>query len=246
MVLVPCSLFQPLLMPRESVGFSAWRCVRLGGLLEKPACKQSFRDRRYLIPAHGFYEWVRDEVACVTVRRASSVRTCHLMYLSRCGFRKRMVYKPSDNVSLRCQKRHRNREGPLFPPASRRIGAGELWFCGLKTKADVEYVLLAALLTSNSGTFESRTSVLEDLSDRTRSATLNKNLCADLRFWPQGFFRGSAPNLRVKSNRHYVGDHFRAVVCDSHNTTFFLSNLVMDNISQVESHTDPTPSTILL
>jgi hypothetical protein len=97
----------------------------------------------------------------------------------------------------------------------------------------------------NRGTFDSRTS-LEDLSDRTRSATLNKNLCTDLRFWPKGFFRGSAPNLRVKSNRYYIRDHFRGVVGDAHNATFFLSNLVMDNISQVESHTDATPSTILL
>jgi hypothetical protein len=118
--------------------------------------------------------------------------------------------------------------------------------CGFKTKTNLDCVLLAALFTSNSGTFENGTCVLEDPSDRTRSATLNRNLCTDLRFRPQGFFRGSTPNLWVKCNRHYIGDHFRGVICNAHNTTFFLSNLVMDNISQVESHTDTTPSTILL
>jgi putative SOS response-associated peptidase YedK len=41
-------------------------------LLEKPAFKESFEGRRCLIPADGFYEWVRHEVACVTVRRDHS------------------------------------------------------------------------------------------------------------------------------------------------------------------------------
>lgn len=38
-------------MPRESVGFSAWRCVKLGDCWRNLAFKQSCRDRRYLIPA---------------------------------------------------------------------------------------------------------------------------------------------------------------------------------------------------
>ena len=41
-------------------------------LLEKPAFKESFERRRCLIPADGFYEWVRHEVACVIVRRDHS------------------------------------------------------------------------------------------------------------------------------------------------------------------------------
>ena len=41
-------------------------------LLDKPAFRESFERRRCLIPADGFYEWVRHEVACVTVRRDHS------------------------------------------------------------------------------------------------------------------------------------------------------------------------------
>jgi putative SOS response-associated peptidase YedK len=37
---------------------------------EKPAFKECLKHRRCLIPADGFYEWVRHEVACVIVRRA--------------------------------------------------------------------------------------------------------------------------------------------------------------------------------
>ena len=46
-------------------------------LLEKSAFKESFRNRRCLIPADGFYEWLRHEAACVIVRRVSPDRTCH-------------------------------------------------------------------------------------------------------------------------------------------------------------------------
>jgi putative SOS response-associated peptidase YedK len=41
-------------------------------ILDKPAFKESTERRRCLIPADGFYEWVRYEVACVTVRRDHS------------------------------------------------------------------------------------------------------------------------------------------------------------------------------
>src|ERR1022692_3501913 len=44
---------------------------------EKPAFKELLQRRRCLIPADGFYEWSRHEVACVIVRRARSDRTCH-------------------------------------------------------------------------------------------------------------------------------------------------------------------------
>ncbi len=45
---------------------------RSESILEKPAFLEAFRMRRCLIPADGFYEWVRHEVACVTVRRHHS------------------------------------------------------------------------------------------------------------------------------------------------------------------------------
>lgn len=43
----------------------------------KPAFADALKHRRCLIPADGFYEWVRHEAACVIVRRATLDRTCH-------------------------------------------------------------------------------------------------------------------------------------------------------------------------
>ena len=39
--------------------------------------QEPFKSQRCLVPADGFYEWVRHEVACVIVRRAPLDRTCH-------------------------------------------------------------------------------------------------------------------------------------------------------------------------
>ena len=59
----------------------------------KPAFSDPLKLRRCLIPADGFYEWLRHEAACVIVRRARLGRTCHPIgsTLRGMAFRKRIV-----------------------------------------------------------------------------------------------------------------------------------------------------------
>src|SRR5271157_1151110 len=59
-----------------SIGFKTIN-ARSETVASKPAFRDAFTSRRCLLPADGFFGWVRHEVACVIVRRAPPDRTCH-------------------------------------------------------------------------------------------------------------------------------------------------------------------------
>ena len=59
-----------------SIGFKTIN-ARSETVASKPAFRDAFMSRRCLLPADGFFEWSRHDVACVIVRRASPDRTCH-------------------------------------------------------------------------------------------------------------------------------------------------------------------------
>ncbi len=59
-----------------SIGFKTIN-ARAETVASRPAFRDAFVSRRCLLPADGFFEWSRHEVACVIVRRAPPDRTCH-------------------------------------------------------------------------------------------------------------------------------------------------------------------------
>jgi putative SOS response-associated peptidase YedK len=62
---------------KESSGTAKMINARSETAATKPAFRDALKFRRCLIPADGFYEWLRHEAACVIVRRVSPDRTCH-------------------------------------------------------------------------------------------------------------------------------------------------------------------------
>ena len=52
---------------------------------------------------------------------------------------------------------------------------------------------------------------------------------------PEGFHRGSTPDCLVEGNLYYVATPARKKVCNAHNATIFLADLIADRVSDFES-----------